>query len=254
MKSAIKFVIIFLCFSISAMPDKIKMYALYTPSHEILVHRFFKPSLIDPNIELVLVKVPEQTCQSAQFMNEGWTKTTIQKIELVLRAIDENWGSFFILSDVDIQFFGNFSDMLRQLMRGHDLLIQRDNPKGTLCSGFFICQANEKTRTLFSDVLAHMKNNPDISDQRSLNQHISRNQKNNRYGIVWDYLPEQYFFGGGTFTGVYWDEGVEMHIPKQPVMHHANWVKGVPGKIRQLRHVKKIVKSNQKYIESATSY
>lgn len=254
MKSTIKFVAILFCFSIHAMSDKIKMYALYTPSHEILVHRFFKPSLVDPDIELILTEVVEQSCQTAQFMKEGWTRTTIQKIRLVLRAIDENWGTFFIMSDVDIQFFGNFSDKLKQLMSGHDLLVQRDNPKGTLCSGFLVCRANEKTKQLFTDVLNYMENNQDISDQKALNRHISRNKENNKYDIVWDYLPEQYFFGGGTFTGVYWNEDSEIYVPQKPLMHHANWVSGIPEKIKQLNRVKKIVKRNQKKIESATSY
>jgi len=206
---------------------KIKMYALYTPSHEILVEQFFKPSITDPSIELILVKEEEQTCDTVRFMHEGWTKTTIKKIELVLDAIDQNWGSFFIFSDVDIQFFGNFSDVIRQLIENHDFLIQRDNPKGTLCSGFFVCRANEKTKKLFSDVLTYMKNNKDFSDQRTLNRHLSRNKKSNKYDIVWDYLPIKNFFGGGTFTGFYWKDGTALYIPKQPLMHHANWVQGI---------------------------
>lgn len=224
--------------------EKIKMYAIYTPSHKVLVDQFFKPTLTDPDIELILIEIPEQTCESAQFMDVGWTKTTIKKIELVLEAIDQNWGAFFILSDVDIQFFGSFAAKIKQLMKDYDFLIQKDNPKGTLCSGFFVCRANEKTKQLFIDVLTYMKNNQEISDQRALNRHLSRNQDSNQYGIIWDYLPTKYFFGGGTFTGIYWKDGVKMYVPKKPLMHHANWVAGISGKIKQLQYVRDIVNNN----------
>lgn len=245
MKLSYLLTLIFCC-AMFGNSAKIKMYALYTPSHQILVEKFFQPSLTDADIQLILIKLPEQTCHTAQFMREGWTKTTIQKIKLVLKAIDENWGEIFILSDVDIQFFGDFSEIIKTLMKGHDLLIQRDNPKGTLCSGFFVCRANEKTKKLFLDVLQLMTDNMEISDQKALNKFISRNEKTNQYDIVWDYLPEEYFFGGGTFAGIYWNEGAELYVPKKAVMHHANWVRGIQGKIKQLRYVHDIVKKNQK--------
>src|SRR5579863_9116343 len=83
--------------------DKIKLYAIYTPSHEILKDSYFLPSIQD-DFELIIENV-EQTCESAKFMSAGWTKTTIKKVDLIIRAIQENWDSLFIFSDVDIQFF-----------------------------------------------------------------------------------------------------------------------------------------------------
>jgi hypothetical protein len=228
------------------LDKKIPMYALYTPSHTVLVKQFFLPSLHDPNIELFLKKIEIQSCVSANFMDIGWTKTTIKKIELILEAIETHWGNIFILSDVDIQFFGPIAGTLFDLMKGYDFLIQKDNPKGTLCSGFFVCRANQKTKQLFSDVLQLMKSHPEISDQRALNRCLSRNQKKqNKYRIKWDYLPTELFFGGGTFTGVYWNGKNTLPIPRSPLMHHANWVKGIKGKLKQLQHVRdKIQKIN----------
>jgi hypothetical protein len=225
----------FLCKDFQAI--SIPVYALYTPSHEILLKEFFLPSLQDPEIVLYLQKIEEQTCDSAKFMDAGWTKTTIKKIELVLQAIEDQWGEIFIFSDVDIQFFGSIASVVNHLMDGYDMLIQKDNPKGTLCSGFFVCRANEKIKALFSDVLLYMQKHNEISDQRTLNKHLSRNEIKNRYEIVWDYLPTESFFGGGTFTGTYWKYGGKLPIPRFPLMHHANWVRGIDGKIKQLTYV-----------------
>lgn len=224
--------------------DILNVYALYTPSHEILVDTFFLPSLEkinDPYIKVILHKEAEQSCQSAHFMHSGWTKTTIKKIKLILKAIEENWGNIFIFSDVDIQFFTPFKNIILELMENYDLLIQKDNPKGTLCSGFFACRANHKTRQLFSDVLQYMLQHEEISDQRALNRHISRNETKNKYDISWNYLPTDLFFGGGTFTGKIWNQKSALPIPENPIMHHANWVAGIEGKIKQLNYVKKMI-------------
>lgn len=232
-----------------AQQNFINIYALYTPSHEILVNSFFLPSLDtinDHGINIIIQKEEEQTCQSAQFMQTGWTKTTIKKIELILKAIEENWGNVFVFSDVDIQFFRPFKDVISELMQDYDLLIQKDNPKGTLCSGFFVCRANHKTKELFSDVLKYMQNHEEISDQRTLNRHISRNKTKNNYDISWDYLPTDLFFGGGTFTGKIWNQKSVLPIPKNPIMHHANWVAGIEGKIKQLEYVKKVIDQRKK--------
>jgi len=244
MKKYIFFFLLFITYL--AAQDIINMYALYTPSHEILVNDFFKPSLQDSTIHLILVHEDEQTCESAKFMNQGWTKTTIKKIELVLKAIKDNWGDIFIFSDVDIQFFGPLSLVIMELIQSYDLLIQKDNPKGTLCSGFFVCRANSKTKQLFSDILKYMQVHEEISDQRTLNRHISRNETKNKYEICWNYLPTHLFFGGGTFTGKIWNQKSPLPVPKNPIMHHANWVAGIEGKIKQLLYVKKIIEERKK--------
>lgn len=219
--------------------QKMKLYALYTPSHEILKDTFFLPSIKD-DFEIIL-EFCEQTCPSAQFMSEGWTKTTMRKVDLIIRAIEENWGEIFIFSDVDIQFFAPIQDIILALMKGKDIIMQRNNPDGVLCTGFFACRANEKTLRLWQDVKKVMQKKKLNSDQISFNQCIKKKSKKNPYDITWAYLPNS-FFGGGTLTGREWKPGIKLPIPHDIIMHHANWTKGIKNKIAQLVYVRNKVR------------
>ena len=223
--------------------EKIKLYALYTPSHRMLKDNYFLPSIQD-NFEIICEET-EQKCTSALFMDTGWTETTITKVDLIIRAIHENWGNVFIFSDVDIQFFCPIESTIMSLMKDNDLMIQKNSPNGVLCSGFFVCKANEKTLALWTDVKKIMKKDASKSDQISLNQCIKRNSAKNPYAIKWDYLPNT-FFGGGTLTGHEWHPGKKLPIPAKIMMHHANWTKGIRNKIAQLNYVKKVVTKRNK--------
>jgi len=218
--------------------EKMKIYALYTPSHEVLKDKFFLPSIQD-DFDIVL-EFCDQTCPSAKFMSEGWTETTIRKVDLIIRAIKENWGSIFIFSDVDIQFFCPIQNTILMYMHDKDMVIQKNSPSGVLCSGFFACRGNEKTLQLWTDVKKTMEQSGSYSDQNSLNHCIKRHSKKNPYNISWGYLPET-FFGGGTLTGCFWNVGMSLPIPHDIMMHHANWTKGIKNKIAQLVYVRNTV-------------
>ena len=235
-----------LLYTVSVFSDeKIKLYALCTPSHEILKDQFFLPSIQD-DFDIV-IDFCEQTCPTAGFMNEGWTETTARKVDLIIRAIEENWGKIFIFSDVDIQFFAPIQDVILMLMRDKDIIMQRNNPEGVLCTGFFACRGNEKTLQLWTDVKETMKKKKSNSDQNSFNQCIKRRSKKNPYTVAWEYLPNS-FFGGGTLTGSLWTPGKSLSIPHNIMIHHANWTKGISNKIAQLIYVQDEVRKRQQTI------
>ena len=218
--------------------EKLKIYAICTPSHYILRDEWFLKTLQD-DYEIVIVE-HKQECPSAQFMHQGWKSTTIHKVELWIDAVRDNWGNIFVCSDVDIQFFQPTEPILLELIKDKDMVIQRDTPKGGLCSGFFACRANEKTLQLFQAMLEFMKHSKDKSDQNSMNYFL---KSNNKFNIVWDYLPVE-FFGGGTLTGHGWKPGQKLPVPSNIVMHHANYTAGIKNKIKQLNYVSQI--ANQK--------
>jgi hypothetical protein len=215
-----------------------KLYALYTPSHELLKNTFFLPSIQD-DFDIVL-EFCDQTCSSAKFMGDGWTETTQRKVDLIIRAIKENWGSIFIFSDVDIQFFAPIQNTILMYMHDKDMVMQKNTPSGVLCTGFFSCRGNEKTLQLWTDVKKAMEEDKSSSDQISLNRCIKRNSKKNPYNLSWGYLPNS-FFGGGTLTGCEWNPGMLLPIPDDIVMHHANWTKGIKNKVAQLEYVRNAV-------------
>jgi len=226
-----------------------KLYALYTPSHEIFKDRWFLPTLREA-YELVLEKC-EPYCPSGSFMSEGWMKVMSRRIDLILRAVDENPDRVFVVSDVDIQFFGPTRPAIERFMRGLDFAAQKDasdrlkarmpEMSGHLCAGFFACRGNEKTRRLWQDVRRYCEENPGRHDQHALNALLNgfkARKRRNRYGIRWDYLPPS-FFGPGPYLGKGdWHPGREFELPEKILLHHANWTKGIENKLRQLEHVR----------------
>ncbi|HXW86542.1 MAG TPA: putative nucleotide-diphospho-sugar transferase [Candidatus Bathyarchaeia archaeon] len=229
----------------STKKTPIKLYAIYTPSHEILVNTYFLPSLKKyNNFDITLVLQPQE-CPSAVFKSQGWTKTTRKKVDLIIQAIDENWGDMFVFSDVDIQFFAPIEQLIPTLMEGYDLRIQRNAPGDKPCTGFFICRANKKTRALWCDVRQYMEECTQVSDQLSFIRcllgcnpyHGTRNP----YTIRWDYLPDM-FFSAGTLEAKQWKPGQKLRTPHKIVLHHANWTTGIDNKIAQLTYVEKLVR------------
>lgn len=215
--------------------QQIKLYACYTPSHRILKDEWFLPSLQDDyeiNMEFF-----EQECPTGVFLEEGWTKTTLRKVEMIIRAIKENWGTFFIYSDVDIQFFKPTQAIISKLMRDKDIILQRDCPEGTACTGFFACKGNHETLQLWQEVREYMIDNPNKSDQETFNLTLKKHPE-----VRWDHLPN-IFFGAGTLTGLKWMPNKYLFVPKNIVLHHANWTKGINNKIAQLKYVKQTLKN-----------
>lgn len=257
-----------------------RLYTFYTPSHEIFKDQWFLPTLKD-DYELRIIRC-DQGCPSGEFQSNGWTKTMLWKSNLILQAVQENWGQVFIYSDIDVQFFRSVKSTIVKLIRGQDIIFLRDSPQGTLCAGFFACRANQKTLRLWEDIreILLKELNQDQGDQAILNrllrdgaggifgliQHLgSRLIKflgqndswvinhlsyfGNPYRIKWSYFPLE-FFGGGALTGQHWQPSMPLTIPQNIAIHHANWTVGTENKIAQLRMVREAVNSRLQDLNS----
>ena len=231
MKSTFTLFIFFTCTILQAQ-DNVKLYTFYTPSHRVFLDEWFLPSLQD-DYEID-IEFHEQICPDAQFLAEGWTQTTIKKIDLIIRAIQENWGYVFVYSDVDIQFFKPTKDVLLKLLDDLDIIFQRNSPSDTVCTGFFMCRANKRTLRFWHAVKKYMQEHTEKSDQRSTNTLL--HAKGNPFEIAFGYLPVE-FFCGGTLTGKAWHPNQELKTPDNIVLHHANWTPGIKNKIAQLEYV-----------------
>ncbi|TET05940.1 hypothetical protein E3J79_04075 [Candidatus Dependentiae bacterium] len=232
-----------------ARNERIKLYAFYTPSHEKLLNEWFLPSLRScDNYEIILERF-EQECPSGTFMEHGWFDTMSHKVDLIIRAIKENWGDIFVHADVDIQFFGPTQQVIRELMHDKDMLFQLDTPYGMPCAGFFACRGNVKTLSVWQEIgnMLTDKNNKK-NDQLLLWDLI---KVRNPYSVKWSYLPSDKFIGGGTFTGNVWESGMPLTVPGGVLMHHANSTIGMENKIKQLQHAHTIVAERVKNNKSS---
>ena len=197
---------------------------------------------------------------------------TLYKVDLILRAIQENWGEIFIYSDVDVQFFASVQEDIEALVRGCDMVIQKNSPwRGDVCPGFFAAVGNKRTEALWQDVRSQLLQQKDKHDQDILNDVLIGNSHplsvwmqrfrsvvgrwipsfeqsfshvSNVHEVKWEYLPHTYFKPALSYC-VHWVPGRQCDVPKNIVLHHANWTHGVENKIKQLQYVRSVVQARK---------
>jgi len=200
-----------------------KIYTAHSDSHNQLYQQFFLPTL-PQDLELNSHLIPQE-CDTANFKDRGWSQTCYRKTKIFLQACDENPKDIFIFSDVDVQFFCSsiVDDLLKELL-DHDIACQYDTGYLPYCSGFFVCKVNNRTKDLFYKISKLYID----EDQTSLNYHIKTcNAK---------FLSHR-FYTVAQNIGTVWN-GQDFDIPRDILIHHANWVVGVQNKISLLKLVR----------------
>ena len=206
------------------------LYTFYSDTHLRLYEDYFIKSLINTDfdkVNLIVTKV-EQQSKSGAFMEAGWLVTMRDKMDLLCEAIDENWGSWFIFADCDIQFLKPFyDDLCLHKNDQYDLIAQSDT--GTICAGFFLAKADTKLKKLFNKVRKNITN--DFNDQVALNAYSDM--------IEWRLLDSSKYFTIGNFNGgKVWNGETDIIIPENILVHHANFTVGVENKILLMEYVK----------------
>jgi hypothetical protein len=205
-----------------------KLYTLYTPSHEVFFENYFLKTL--PNEFELIVGKANQECLSGSFYQSGWETTCFRKVQLFLKACEQNMGDVFIYSDVDIQFFGKIKETLLEELGDYDIACQNDT-RDVYCSGFFICRANERTLSMFQK----MVENYYLEDQHMLNEYIH---------LCKSKFLSYKFLTIANVTGRVWDPSqIDVDVPESLLMHHANFTSGVENKIKLLELVKSKIKN-----------
>ena len=192
-----------------------KLYTIYTESHKEMYENYFLKTI--PNeFEIIPNEIPQE-CPTGEFYESGWDKTCYRKTELYLKACEENMGSVFAFSDVDIQFFGKIKEAMLSELGDFDIACQNDTGP-YYCSGFFVCRGNERTLNMFRE----MVKNYDREDQTTLNNHIH---------LAKSKFLSHKFFTIGHLLNTAWT-GQEFEIKHEILMHHSNWVIGLDRKAK----------------------
>ncbi|MDD3896569.1 MAG: putative nucleotide-diphospho-sugar transferase [Candidatus Peribacteraceae bacterium] len=245
-----------------------KLYAICSPSHAVLRDQWFLPSAEKVFEEIIVETVP-QDCVDGVYMHSGWKKTMERKIDLLLRAVEENWGGIFVYSDVDIQFFNSVETLSFESLLGEQDVVFQNSQAGGICMGFLVCRANEAMQNFWRAAKEEIRENCGIygySDQSVVNfllgikkyrgswrtfirmnipwaekvKHFyyrcCQQQKKRSISLRWGCLPEQFYS-----PGKFWHPGEQLDIPQDIVLHHANWTIGIQNKIAQLEYVRRIV-------------
>ena len=215
-----------------------KIYTLFTDSHKDLLYQYFLPSLYNQeNTEVIIKKIPQE-CESAEYGKDGWFKTMLKKVEYHIQSCIENYGKTFIYSDCDVQFLQPFINVLEDELQDYDIACQNDvHPYGnrnTYCAGFFICRSNDQTLAFFNKMLSDMQSRGEsrsYNDQSALNENLS---------MIRHKMLSNKFYTIAQTTNRLWQEDYTVKIPKDILIHHANWTHGVSNKIKLLNFVQEI--------------
>ena len=214
-----------------------KIYTHYSESHKELYENYFKPSLrklYTKDEVTIRAAVHSQTTAEGKFMEQGWLDSMKYKLEVILQAIDENWGNTFIFSDTDIVFYKNFiTDMQEEIDGGFDIVCQEDC--GSLCAGFFIARGNEKVKKLFTEIYNNFTNL--VNDQVALNHY--KNMVNYKLLDTEEYYTIGNFFNNKDDGTHKWDGITDIKPFESMRVHHANYVVGVPDKIKLINMIRK---------------
>jgi MoaA/NifB/PqqE/SkfB family radical SAM enzyme len=207
-----------------------KLIAVVSPSHQSLKDDWFLRTLKD---DYEVCVYPCDVSGQGTYMQDDWRRAVLFKSTRIIEAIEENWNDTFVYSDVDVIFFAPTKAAILESLAEKDIVCQRDDPSGNLCTGFFGVRANEATLQLWQRVRQSVER--EGRDQLAFNR-LVREQKDLRAG----YLPRS-FFGTGTFSGRSIHGAERFYIPRNPAMFHANCTVGVDNKIMLLSKAEMIV-------------
>lgn len=205
---------------------KIPLLTYYSPSHESMFEQYFYPSYLkylSADFELLISK-GSQVC-NALFEEDRWNDQVKEKIIFVNNFLQSTSEEYFVFSDVDIIFFKNIRDELFHELKDNDMVIQNDSLNGkkdNLCSGFYCCRVNGKTKLFFKNLLKNYNN--ELSDQQNLNLQIQVSD------LRVETLSKK-FYNFSYTTGRIWYSGLKIPFPESPIiMYHANYTVGNANK------------------------
>jgi hypothetical protein len=216
-----------------------KIYTFYTDTHKEMFEQYFVPS-VPFNVPYISEYFPQE-CASGSFHADGWMKTMNRKVDYVIRSIQETWGSWFIHSDCDVQFFPENGDLMADIethLNEKDIVGMDDI---MMCAGFFACRSNDKTLKLWSMVQDNLS--------RFANDQIALNHFLPQTGVSFGLFPRfrYYNYMHHHTTHAVWNGQQPITLSpterKCVLVHHANYTVGVENKVKMLQLIKEQVKS-----------
>lgn len=244
-----------------------KFFATSSLLIDCLKQEYFLPSLED-NFEVVIEQLPQ--VGSSEYGSPSFREMLMLRNDFVKRILEENSGKVFVYGEVDIQFFKPVKEILLSSLGNNDVLFQNNTlPNKRINVGFWICRANTKLLTLWQVASRCVRKNL-MYEEDAINILLRGNIQPELRALIldlelqviqdikWDYLPDTFYTPQKGFrkrsiarrtldrlgiTVPYpdnlWVPGRYLHVPKDIVMHHANFTIGTHNKMAQLKYVRK---------------
>lgn len=181
----------------------------------VLYQRFFRTSLQD---EWNIIYHELQTKAAADFATQSFKRIIHEKVSRLVTEIlrSENPEDAFLLSDIDIQFFGRCEPVVRQKLVGHDIVFQKEHALSPdVNTGFIAMRPTSQVKGLWSEV------------ERRLAQCLEAPDFVNEQQIVNRLLPTQTSLKWSTFPDEIWawsNSKIHLNSENFPniLLHHAN--------------------------------
>ncbi len=154
-------------------PETITLYAYYTSNTKTALEAALPASSVN---EYTLV-LKEQNEMSMHY-----------KIDLMLHAIQENWGGIFVLRDIESQGPPPPKEVVLKTLEHADIVVQKASSPDTIGSGYIACRANKRTLQLWESIKYLVDEHPTTPDQEYLNTLLHENKIAK---LRWDYLPSK---------------------------------------------------------------
>ncbi len=128
-----------------------KVYCTCSEQFREMYETLFKPSLLAVEPDVQLITRWHDVIGNSDFLTEGWFRSHIFKSILINRAIEENDGEPVAFFDVDVVFLKPFLQQAREMIKGQDVLVQREQESGGINAGVIFFNCSKKLRTWHED-------------------------------------------------------------------------------------------------------
>lgn len=202
-----------------------KLFCTLTPSHELLFHSYFRPTL-SPEFDLQVVRA--DTGGPGDFLAPDWSQAMVEKGRATCESLEQNRGDIIVWSDVDLQFFNLRPADLQELLvqSGCDILFQPEwRDRDEINGGFFVCRCTDAVIALFAAVFQDMQRLAEPRNQPAINARLQKRQPQ----VAWGYLP---------FNCYAWTHG--WPPPRDLVLHHANGTVGKNSVVRKIAQLEEV--------------
>ena len=212
---------------------KIKLLTFFSESHKDMYNNHFLLSFNNHLSEsfTLIPNTIEQYTKDGNYYDKGFNRAMKEKIKIIISNIDTFDENLMVFADADIQFFGDFSNYIKNDIGDYDIMFQDDIL--CLCAGFMVFKQTEDVKKFFINVYNITHNFE--HDQVAINHLINTDQHN----LKVKKLDRETFFTIGSATKAkQWNGETNLEIPKNILVHHANWTVGNDNKIKLLNYIR----------------
>ncbi len=202
-----------------------KVFCCYTPAHEVLLEKVFRPSL--PEV-FSLTAHRLEIEGSGDYSSPEFIRCILRKVELVAESIRHHPGEAIVWSDVDIRFFKITPAELELCLGDHDIALQREyfacDEEANV--GFFVCRTSERLARFFDRVGEGLRHEPEKLEQYFINKLLREPAPE---GISWTCLPNHYYARSHGWPP-----------PRPLALYHANCTSGSGGVSRKIQQFREL--------------